>query len=351
MDIFRDTSYDYADGFSREESMPRRKTLGATREELGMNSMTFEPAGVLDLAVVADLRAHREVFRVFADLDGTTENIDKFIRDYLGTLIRPRDLSVKGRRAGENLAEWQTNIRQMKATVELWHMISVREIDFEKLARHLFWGADQRGILHIGFSAAELPKNSTGKDWDIHVSIPGESTELVMRLLADGPKKIMDGWAARRCLQEFLNEKLKDRIVVHMRWKRKIERSSTTDPVRIERDADAPPPEWDLLHSRLGLELVPVNLFALVWLQLAQAVANNEAFRKCVTCKRWFYLPKAIVKKKKQFCSNACRSRLYREHQEKACELHANGVPLKEIAAKLGSSVDVVKGWLLKAAE
>ena len=48
----------------------------------------------------------------------------------------------------------------------------------------------------------------------------------------------------------------------------------------------------------------------------------------------------------KQFCSNACRSKAYRDRQEQARQMFAAGKTVREIAKALDAKPEAVKGWV-----
>src|SRR5262245_21200426 len=69
---------------------------------------------------------------------------------------------------------------------------------------------------------------------------------------------------------------------------------------------------------RPAMPLVPVTLAGAVWLQLAQAVVEQKAFRACLSCRRWFELVPELNRTSRHYCSEACRSRAYRARKDKA---------------------------------
>ena len=54
------------------------------------------------------------------------------------------------------------------------------------------------------------------------------------------------------------------------------------------------------------------NLLGVIWLQFARAVANNTVHRRCVECASPFLPSRTERGRKKQFCTDACKSRNYR---------------------------------------
>jgi hypothetical protein len=64
------------------------------------------------------------------------------------------------------------------------------------------------------------------------------------------------------------------------------------------------------------LEFVPAHLLAALWLQLAQAVADNKGFRQCL-CGTWFEIA-GEFRTSRIYCSDACKSQAYRDRKTKA---------------------------------
>jgi hypothetical protein len=96
----------------------------------------------------------------------------------------------------------------------------------------------------------------------------------------------------------------------------------------------------------MSLEIVPQNLVGALWLQFAQAVSRQRRHRKCGTCGMWFEVSPGVARSNRLYCSEACRSKAYRDRKDRAQQLHAQGRPIKEIAEELNSTVKVVKGWI-----
>ena len=71
---------------------------------------------------------------------------------------------------------------------------------------------------------------------------------------------------------------------------------------------------WDPKQSSLKLTYPVRHLAGMLWLQLADAAATGRRFKKCGECGRWFELV-TKVSERKLFCSQACRSKAYRERK------------------------------------
>lgn len=92
--------------------------------------------------------------------------------------------------------------------------------------------------------------------------------------------------------------------------------------------------------------LDPSTLLAAIWLQFALAVSGNRAYQNCKECGRWFEVSPEKARKSKLFCSQACRSKAYRERQSLARQMHQAGKTFEAIAQELGSDADTVKNWV-----
>jgi hypothetical protein len=102
----------------------------------------------------------------------------------------------------------------------------------------------------------------------------------------------------------------------------------------------------DTKSKRLCLEVIPRSFSAFLWLQFGRAVAEGKEYSRCLTCRTYFEHSAETARTNRLFCSNACRSKNYRERQEKARRLQAAGMSLSEIARELDSDKKTVQGWL-----
>lgn len=105
---------------------------------------------------------------------------------------------------------------------------------------------------------------------------------------------------------------------------------------------------WDSNHLAMKLCLNPATLLGCLWLQFADDINNNTLYRECLQCGTPFAIGPGTARMTKLFCSNACRSKNYRERQAKAQRLHAEGRALRDIARELDTDVDTVRSWIEK---
>src|SRR5207244_929510 len=98
-------------------------------------------------------------------------------------------------------------------------------------------------------------------------------------------------------------------------------------------------------EETLTLRLQPASLHHALWLQFAFAITGNKSYRRCPECQRWFELSPVLNRADRLFCSNACRTRAYRQRITRARDLRAQGVELEPIAQQLDTDVKTVEGW------
>ncbi|PQO38885.1 hypothetical protein C5Y96_03160 [Blastopirellula marina] len=98
--------------------------------------------------------------------------------------------------------------------------------------------------------------------------------------------------------------------------------------------------------SGYRLTYFPRNLLGAMWIQFAQALAENQDFRECEACERWFQVTRGKNRKSRIHCSDACKSKSYRSRQEKARGMFAAGKTIQQIADVIGSEHHTVERWV-----
>src|SRR5262249_9802207 len=81
-------------------------------------------------------------------------------------------------------------------------------------------------------------------------------------------------------------------------------------------DTDRPSPTW----GKTGR-----------FCKFAEAISMNKRYRECKECGQWFEIPLRGARISREYCSTGCRSKAYRERQQRAYELHTQGKSFKEI--------------------
>jgi len=84
----------------------------------------------------------------------------------------------------------------------------------------------------------------------------------------------------------------------------------------------------DPLSGSPKLCIRPVSFQEALWAQLVLAIDGNLNLRACVQCRKWFTLEAGRGRSDKEYCSNACRMRAYRERKASGPPeiLHAKSV-------------------------
>jgi hypothetical protein len=103
---------------------------------------------------------------------------------------------------------------------------------------------------------------------------------------------------------------------------------------------------WDDRRGKIVYQDLPFNLYGAVWFQFAQAVHLGRQARRCRVCGTWFEVAAEAGRTDRVICSDACRTRSYKERRERAAQLHRDGMPVKQIASEVGSDLKTVRGWI-----
>jgi len=237
---------------------------------------------------------------------------------------------------GEMLSAWRRELCEMRRAVRLWTALrEAQSGDMATLSNQIRWVRNDF-VYYDSHMDHPLPPEAR------RLGIPG----AVQRRLADrrddlrtfaviASKEHNPEWLklfragdclmpAKYYLQRIANQQLKARVSPQLRWN-----------VRGER------PE------ALALFFVPQSLLGLMWLQLAEAVNGNRAYRQCSACKTWMVIsPEGIGRRSSRFtCSNACRMKVYYGRIVEARRLAQQGRPIPEIAKRLNTTNQKVGGW------
>jgi len=216
---------------------------------------------------------------------------------------------------------WQHQIADMRRLVGLWDLL--RAEDRERLAPHIQWRKDANTGVSVHFDSHPSAGQGGGPSLGFHraravIAAPDKRPELLENVEPGDP--IRPGWAY---LQGELALALYD----------------TAEEIAALMD-------WDAKRGRPVLGSTALTLRAAVWLQLADAVSNDRTFSRCRECGRWFEVAPDAARTHRRFCSNSCRSRAYRERQDRARQLYTSGKSLEQIAEELDSDAATVRKWV-----
>lgn len=202
---------------------------------------------------------------------------------------------------GESLSAWGNEVMQLKHWVDLWE--AARDNDDNRLSRWIKWTPDHSRVFYQG------PRGFTA------IAAQDYRPELLKQFMPGDT--VRPAWHA---LQHGINKKLSD----YGAQNRLL---------------------WDSQYTNLHLRVAPANLISAIWLQFALAVEGNKDHRQCEQCRKWFEVG-ASLREDAKFCGDPCRFKAYRNRQKIARQLHAEKVPIREIAKKLQSNVKTINRWI-----
>jgi hypothetical protein len=222
------------------------------------------------------LLEHPALFRVFVGTDPTEEGVLAFANTY--GRLGEGGLHTEAFDSAEPLATWTDAIATMRGVVETWDAAVAGD---DGLLGELIRWDEERG-LH--------------------------------RLTEDGqPQHLLD--LSGKLQVDLVNTGMRNREPTPEQ--RRIAAMNFVQAEVSRQLARAAPPAllWYDNHTRLRLHLKPETLLGALWLQFAQAISGNKAFRQCVVCGTWYELDSETARKKKNYCSDACRSKAYRDRK------------------------------------
>jgi hypothetical protein len=266
------------------------------------------------------------LFRIFADVAPNKESVLAFAKRYgdLGTSmpLQPAKKATATAPAtvqGTLLTTWQHQIADMRRLTALWDLLQ-RE-DVAVLQRYIHWHLDKRGALSVHFDSH--PAGDTEQVLGFHraratIASQEVNPELLVSLVPD--EFTLPGWA-------YIQQEVGSRLA-HVAG------------------GLAPEVVWDPRSRRPVVRWWAQTLSAALWLQLADAVSLGRTFSRCRECGRWLEVAPDAARSHRRFCSNSCRSKAYRQRQDRARQLHAEHKGIEEIASELDSDVATVRRWI-----
>lgn len=206
---------------------------------------------------------------------------------------------------GDSEDLWRSNIRKLKALIEVWE--NIKDRNQRELKKYL-----------------RVEPDPDGKSTRITWTGPAEkywSSVSYFDLLQ--PHNVLDA--------------------AHLEMERTIcEETTSGSDLYVSFVAKAHLPE---------LAVQPKSLRDAIWLQFAVAVCENKSFRQCDICGKAFEVSPDVARTNRRLCSPACKAKAHRKRRTQALALADKGLSVKQIAEHVGSEVATVKKWLAEAKE
>lgn len=250
-----------------------------------------------------------ELFRTFGSTEPSVDGALTFAVQY-GLLGRPYGDSIypSGWESpmpvyGERLTSWILEICRMRDALFLWDIL--RDNDTKALSQHI---VAKKGLLHF-------------------------KPEKIL------PKEIGE-------IRKYYTESLvicKDNAAMHENIRR---------PARlylekvINENLEFTQPQLKWIRGEPELITEPGYLLSALWAQFALALKGGKEYRKCIQCMSWYEVSSNSRGKNKAYCSDACKSKAYRDRKIRAKELFKQGTGVKEIAKQLETDVYYVSKWI-----
>jgi hypothetical protein len=252
------------------------------------------------------------LFLKFSSLEPTPDAIVKFAEVH-GFLGRPIITKVvvpgpdgNATSNGEALEAWRREIRSLRAAVDLWHAIQERDVDrIGGLLQEVY-------KIYSGVVSNDYLMNRTWRQ----ILDRSRTPDIILKLPHDRQLT-----AALDFVQLAIKHKLKGQV---------------SADVRLSDEGGA-------------IGFMPETLLGAMWLQFAHAVAYKKEFRDCEFCGAPFEVSLEAARTSRMYCSTRCKIQAYRKRRAEAKALRAAGIPPAEIAKRLNSDLETVRGWLGEA--
>jgi hypothetical protein len=263
------------------------------------------------------------LFRAFAEVEPERAAILEFASRHGNVTEGPVDCLTDpvGPATGTFMTVWRAQISDMRRLVGLWDLL--RRGDRGALAPHVRWREGKRGGFSVHFESHPEAEGAAGPTLglDRHTwEIASADDRPAWMEGCEVGDPVLPAWV---CLQQDVDEHL--------------HHTSAETPAGMG---------WDAARGRPALRLVAFNLLSAVWLQFAEAVANDRTYGRCRECGRWFEVAPDAARTHRRYCSNACRSKAYRERQDRARRLFTAGKAIEEIAEELDADAAPVRRWI-----
>lgn len=273
----------------------------ASGSAIGHTIMTIRP--------YAPLTEFPGLYRTFAEVPFADRNaILAFANKYgdlgIGRYVVPADppppagpMPLMG---GEKHKDWAQAIERMRQAVMIWDWFMGR--DTANLARYIRWSDAEYE------EDGRTPKKAAGWYYDSQphlprsqVAAPYRTYEVIQPVLdLFKPRDVLT--PASFLVQRWINDQLTEHAAPHL--------------------------VYHVDYGKRVIQIAPDSLLTAMWLQFARAIEGNKEFRACKECGRWIEVSHRQADgrtKRREFCSDACKSKDYRKRRD---------IAAKEAAAK-----------------
>jgi len=269
--------YQIEEGIMRDDSSPKSYVV------------TNQPLGNIYPSLTNKL-----LHRNFAKLNPNSNNdIIRFANKY-GLLTGPIGVYPSGGGKqqfwGEPLSLWEKEIKDCGILLKIWEMIQNK--DAGKLGQIILW----RNVPNVAvFASFYSKRNKNNYMFTPGSSKPTTPMRFEFKILADNRvnSHLLERWQFGKVIEPALFY-LRSEINEHLKGQFGFQLWAFDDE----------------------LSIVPNNLKAAIWLMFAYEIIDKVKPAQCPLCMEWFEKDD----KRRNYCSNACKQKAYRERKEKGGE-------------------------------
>jgi hypothetical protein len=305
--------YTWVEGKTPEEAVlaPRGGTVLKHMREPGPGgSLAIGTWPVQQTRSLAPLETHSGLFRLFADLAPTRACIQAFANAY-GPLWDEESQKGTLRSSGgrhPQYKHWVFHILLLRGAITLWELW--RRQDTEGLATYVHWdeGSDVRIDTHPDCKPTSVRDSllgdfpdgtedelrwAVGEDSHLHHDAHGGPPQLHILKYFDSNEDAPPFSAGDLSMPACAYLGTLVETVLTTTWTYRMIVARTT--------------------GALAQRFEPPALLDALWQQFAVAITEGKTYQQCPACSKWFELSPSLNRADKRFCSDACRTRAYRQ--------------------------------------
>lgn len=183
---------------------------------------------------------------------------------------------------------------------------------------------------------------SEGNQTELQSILPWQPTNKWDRLIVTGPDAVIEVDLSLRGNKQLIKGGILPIAMTYLSESVNLILRETSTFTLIPQPTKKDP-------GAVRLCVAPRNLLGALALQFADVITRNKELRRCLLCQKPFEVSLDANRKHKEYCSDACRMKAYRDRKEEARKLAAAGKPVAFIVDKLESDTKTVKGWIKSA--